>query len=255
MNDTEIKSNKDSAVGNETQLSDIEEAARIDALLKSTADQCNAEIEFEKIKQRALSAHKKRRKRARLLERIALAAAACLMVVGFGAIIKAIMPNASMLPDSTPGQSAMNSDKNEETDETDHSFKDPADDASGYASCVYVGTPENVNDSVRLVSEVFRSQLPSYMDKRHDDKTDKFVAKGTDKSGHYKYCDCTVISAPPYKLEPGQLGKILSQDERLPENFEFFWQIRKDVCLKICFRGFNEKEAQMLMDCIAPEHS
>ena len=256
MNDPEIKQNNDPAFGDENLPLNIEELAKIDELLKSTADQCNAQIDFEKIKQRTLAGNKKRRKRARLIERIGLAAAACLMIVGFGAIIKAVLPPASAIPDSQ--QSAMNPEKPAAPSESyspDHPYKDHDSHVSGYVSCVYIGTSESTGDSVKCVSDVFRHELPSYMDKRHDDKTDKFIAKGTDNSGNYKYCDCSVVSAPPYELEPGQLGKIFAAAEKDPRSFEFFWQIKKDVCLKISFLGFDETEAQMLIDLLAQEHS
>ena len=252
MNDSEIKSNNDSIADDKILPLNVEEIAKIDELLKSTADECSAQIDFERIKQRALASDKKRRRRRRLLERISLAVAACLMVVGFGAIIKAVLPPASAMPDSN-GQSAFNPPEEpaEPSKSPDKEFNSPG---TGYISCVYIGSAENVSDSVKRVSDVFRNELPTYMDKRHDEKTDEFTAKGTDDYGHYKYCDCSVVSAPPYKLELGQLGKMPVPGEQDSENYEFFWQIKKDVCLKISFLGFNENEAQALMDRLAREY-
>ena len=250
MKDPEIKSNTVLPADIKEPLpSDIEESQQMDALLHFAADECNSKVDFAAIHQRVLDSDRKRKNRRKLFLRISAAAAACVMLVGLSVIIKESMMLASdkMPPQKgesapVPGEPPVSSDISGDMH--------MGSAIQGYDSCEYIGVLDSESDSVEHVYAVFNKDLPSYMKNQYDRGSNTFTAEGKDASGHNKYCTCAVVSAPPYKLEPGQLGKIPFYGGRYSDTLEFFWQINRDSCLKISFSGFDENEAQLLIDHI-----
>lgn len=243
---------------NENTPLDIEETAKIDALIRRTAEIYSVSVDFEKIKRNILASDKKRRRRRKFFSSLAAAAAACIFAFSVTAAVKvslggkinpphtAAVNSDEPMKSLTPSPKPLNPNQHEQT-------VVPSITDLGYDACEYKGVSENAGEAVKQIYEIFKRKLPDYMNigKRN---AEGFGAEGKDAYGNSKRCDCAVISEPPYKLKAGQLGALYSVGADISRRIEYYWQINGTDCLRISFFGFGEKEARSLIRGVGALH-
>lgn len=231
-------------------LCDAEELAQIDAFLRSTADQINAEVDYSGIKNRVLASEQKRRStRSRIKQYLLMAAAALLVCFGALAVISGIGANLSQLKP----QDAMNTvnpggvinsgvpglpTSNIDPQETDNAHKGPTDSTipASYTRCNFAGIPDDTDFT--SISRLLPSELPDYMSTLIDNESKHIASKGTDSSGEEKYFECTIIKSAPYKLKLGEVGEFEGEGTLV-----LYWQLAEGSCLRMKFYGFGINDA------------
>ncbi len=213
------------------------ELERIDALLRRTADECTAEIDFEAIKLRAVSAAKaKKSKRGRFRKAASYALFACAALV-LGVTMHSVIKSARQPVD--PGTMVYNS-----PGVTGGSHRGSPDGPAVWR--VEGGTVSNDQYKVisKHVSDLFPDGLPETMTRMVEDSGTHAI--GTDRNGAEIGYDFVMSTEPPIPLE---MGEACSVEDG--EYLVYYWQVTEENCVSLRFTGFEQRRADYMFDSLA----
>lgn len=221
----------------------------IDRLLKLCADESTAEIDFEAIKKRAVSAAKatEKAKRKKLRRAVSYALFACASLVMCFTVISVLKnsgkphggditalnsPDAQIAtkdPNPNGGHRGSNSD-------SDPIWRMEAGAVSNDA----------YKDLTKKVSDFFPETLPESMMKLVEDSSAHVSAYGTDRNGSEISYDLVMSTEPPIPLETGEACSV--EDG---EYLVYYWQVSEENCVSVRFAGFEQKQADLMFDSLA----
>lgn len=221
------------------------EFEEMDALLRLVADESTAQIDFEAIKQRAVSSAKaKKARRGKLRRAVSYALFACAaLVMGFSlltVIRSAGKPNdpnviAYSTPDGAPKETHANGSKGASGDQTPI-WRMEAGTVSKDA----------YKDITKKVSDFFPTELPENMMKLVDDSEAHISAIGINRDGSELCYDLVMSTEPPINLETGEACSV--EDG---EFIVYYWQISEENCVSFRFTGFEQKQTDSMFGALA----
>ena len=222
------------------------ELARIDELLRLTADECTARIDFESIKARAVSAAKaKKNKRGRIRRAVSYALFACAsLVIGF-TVYSAF--NSANHNDKNPNVVAYSSTEPKST----HNKGIDANKGGSGGDPIWrmeAGTvsDDTYKDITKKVSDLFPDALPETMIKLVDDSEAHITAVGTDGTGSEISYDFVMSTQPPIDLHTGEACSV--EDG---EYLVYYWQVSEENCVSVRFAGFEQQQADSMFSSLA----
>lgn len=227
---------------------EADELAEIDALLRLVADESSASIDFETIKQRAVSsAKKKKQKRGKVRRAVSYALFGCAaLVLGFsiyssfnsaGNRVKdpSIVAYASESPKISPSKDPGDSRKGASGDQTPIWRME----AGAVSSDAY-------KDITKKVSDLFPESLPDNMMKLVDESEAQIAALGTDGKGEEICYDFIMSTEPPIHLQTGEACSV--EDG---EYLVYYWQVSEENCVSVRFAGFEQEQADSMFNALA----
>lgn len=214
--------------------------AEIDALLRSVADECSAEIDFEAIKLRAVEAAKaKRAKRGRIRKAIGygIIAAASLMI---GIVV---LHSFKGLNGKNSGPALIDAHAGDVQNTIELPVKNanwPADDGRMELGAVSESDYKEISASV---DSLFPTELPDSMKKIVDSGAGKVSATGYSTRGSTLGYECSMEDGSAKNLNTGE-----AWFEEEGEDLFVYWQVTEDHYIKVHFVGFDKNCAyQMFM--------
>lgn len=219
----------------------------IDRLLKLCADESTAEIDFQAIKNRAVSAAQlKKAKRGKLRRAASYALFACASLV-LGLTLFSVLKNAGK-PNGTDitvlnshDAHATKAPKSGEQQRGSNSDSDPLwrMEAGAVSNDVY-------KDLTKKVSDFFPDSLPENMVKLVEYTDAHVSACGTDRTGSEISYDLVMSTEPPIRLETGEACSV--EDG---EYLVYYWQISEENCVSVRFSGFEQHKADYMFEALA----
>lgn len=226
------------------------ENEEIDKLLRLVADERTAEIDFEAIKQRAVTAAKaKKQKRGRLRRAASYAMFACAsLVLGitlFSVLkdVKKPQGGTDVTALATPGHG---SESSPDSQKTPYEQKGSADGLPVWRMDAGAVSNDTYKDISKKVSDLFPEALPERMMKLIDEADAHVSAIGTDRNGEEISYDLVMSAEPPIELETGEACSVADGSYIV-----YYWQMSEDNCIAICFTGFEQSKADSMFNSLA----
>lgn len=244
----------------------------IDAALRTLADECNSNINYEAIKARVAAAaikHKPRDTAKRstgrsFIKYIACAAAALLMCFGAAALLKddnAVKGPNSNLALSTQGPN-VNSVGSTSAHESEPPYNPNAPEETTepfmvsaymepFSSYTYVGelsksVKNPASEEALIISRSYIDDtLSSYMNCNLIKDDNKVYARDCSNSSDEKYYECSIVDESPYKLKLGEMGEFRGSGGI---NYVFYWKATDYSYVRIKLFGFNRQTAQIIVN-------
>lgn len=210
----------------------------IDALLRQTADEMTAKVDFESIRNRALAAAKaKKAKRGRWRRAFGAAMVAAASVLFAFSLVSIIKPFSSP---KTGDVTALNSAQ------PDRSGLDAvnSDRPSGDFRRIEAGTVTEFRDPDAdpvPAEELLPENLPDGMTTLIDEDSTRVCAMGLDTEGGEVSYVCSLETDAPIELALGEAGSIGEDGE-----LTYYWQIAEGRYLSVRFTGFGQGEADSM---------
>ena len=243
-NDVSVSTDTEEAVPpGEEWLFSSEAEAEIDALLRMTADELTAEVDFEGIRNRAVESAKARKaKRGRLRKAASYAlftAASLLLGVSLFSII------GHMRDPRPSGIDALNSSKPAETELFRGSTNEPEADL---VRKVEAGTvnDESTEEIVQTVSELFPASMPENVTRLVEADSKKVAAVGVGDNGEEVGYVCAIESSAPVQLSIGEAACVEKEGQ-----LTYYWQINSDQVISVIFSGFEQTDADTIFDSLS----
>ena len=219
-----------------------EDQTLIDALLRMTADEMTAQVDFEGIRARALENAKAKKQKAARLRRAAsyaLFAAASLMVCF------ALVSVIGSMQRRNGNQYALNSAAPNGGETEVRALPTAAE--GELVRRAEIGTvSESEEDISKTVSDLLPDSLPDGMTTIVDTNAFKICATGTDPDGEELSCVCTIETSAPIVLALGEVGAVSEGDENI-----YYWQIADGQYLSFKFTGFETDDTDSMFTALS----
>ena len=226
-----------------------ETEAEIDALLRMTADESTAEVDFDRIRRLAVEgARTKLARRNKIRKAIGggLIAAAAVMLCFSVLSVLNVFGGRNAGPNSAAVDAYVSDIPSKEWN-TENATQEPVLDNVRPVEDGIVSS-ETYNELRGSVSELIPEELQIDLGnaKKNVDPTNSSVSiTGSDKRGGALGYSCTICDGVSDELEVGQVGTVQEGDELI-----YFWQMNEDHYMMVRFTGFQKKDADRLFDSL-----
>lgn len=230
--------------GGYTGVEPLPEDAEIDRILKLTADELTAEVDFAGIRERALkSAKAAKAKRGKLRRAVSYGLFAAASVF-FGFALFTVLGKIHTAPH---GNVDVLNTQSADTDEGIFRGMTPGTDPN-FVRRTTVGTvsEEEAEEIVNSVSELLPDALPDSMTTLVDQGSSRVCASGVDDEGTEVSYVCSIENSSPIALAVGQVGAMTDG-----EDTTYYWQLADGQFISMHFSGFEVKDADSMFESIA----
>lgn len=217
---------------------------KLDRLLFDSARQLTQRVDFDSIKQQAiLQNNAKKRVHRKLIRRTAVAAC---MLLCFGILGVSMGKELKDRPAKANHNINETFGNNPEDDENINLIGNEVP-FSEYTKCINVGTLGSDAGKINndTIKNLYPDKLPDYMEKKSVKSNDLLhnVAYGEDNEGNSKYFDFFILSCAPYRLNPGDVGIFVKE-----QDITFYWQFSSNRVICVRFVGFDNDEAMQMFN-------
>ena len=230
--------------GGYTGVDVLPEDDEIDRILRLTADELTAEVDFAGIRDRAVAAAKAQKAKRNKLRRAVSYALFAAASVFLGIALFAVLGKINLSPYGTIDALGTSPADNENS--LFRGATPGADESSVRRTLVGTVSEESAEEIANSVSELLPAQLPATMTTLVDQGSSLVCASGVDDSGDEVSYVCSINDSSPIALAVGQVGTLSDGDDTT-----YYWQVADGQYISMRFTGFEVQEADSMFESVA----